>query len=226
MLGGLQDQKVDVRIIAATNRDLAAMVREGGFREDLYYRLNVIQIALPPLRERLEDIPVLVKRLFEKVCQDTGTKDKSLSDEALGLLCSLDWPGNIRQMENALRYAVAFADGTEITPADMPKPIQEAPASRKEAAERPSRAGGVVVNTESLRSVLDTVPPAPDAPSYCWPGHIDYARREYMKVLIEHCSGNLGEIARHWDRSSERTLLKLIREFDLEDELQAARKRR
>jgi DNA-binding NtrC family response regulator len=225
MLGGIEDRKVDVRIIAATNRDLARLVREGGVREDLYYRLNVIQVELPPLRDRLEDIPALVVRLFEKVCRDAGVQGKSLSDEALGLLCSFDWPGNIRQMENALRYAVAFADGTEITAEDMPEPVQEAPVARKKGPGKPAVAGGAVVDSEALRRVLDTVPPAPNAQSFDWPGHVDHARREYMKVLIEHCNGNLSEVARHWDRSSERTLLKLIREFGLEDELQAARKR-
>lgn len=225
MLGGLEDRKVDVRIIAATNRDLARLVREGSFREDLYYRLNVIQVELPPLRERLEDIPALVSRLFEKVCRDAGVKGKSLSDEALGLLCGFDWPGNIRQMENALRYAVAFADGTQINPEDMPKPMQETPAIRKKETEKPAVTGSAVVDSEALRRVLDTVPPAPNTRSFDWPGHVDHARREYMRVLIEHCKGNLGEIARHWDRSSERTLLKLIREFELEADLQAARKR-
>lgn len=218
MLGGLQDVSVDVRIIAATNKDLAALVRQGRFREDLFYRLNVISIMLPPLRERPADMPGLVGRLFEKVFSEAGRQDKQLSDEAFQVLCSYHWPGNVRELENALRHAVAFSEGAEVTPEDFPATVIGAPAR---AAEQ-----GVedVVDPAALRRALSAAPPVPEASSFEWPAHVDYARRAYMRALIRHHHGDLRKIARHWNRSSENTLLKLIREFGLEEELRAARK--
>jgi DNA-binding NtrC family response regulator len=224
MLGGLADVKVDVRVIAATNKDLSEMVRDGEFREDLYYRLNVIQIEIPPLRRRTEDIELLVGRLFEKVRRDTGRLDKHLSEEALGVLCSLDWPGNIRQMENALRHAVVFSESARIEAQDLPNATLEA-APAGEPTEQCAGEDGRVIDRAALTRVLSLVPRPPGSQTYEWQGHVDYARREYLRALIERYNGNLSEITGHWDRSSERTLLKLVREFHLEDELRAARRR-
>lgn len=224
MLGGPADKKVDVRIIAATNRNLAQMVHDGTFREDLYYRLNVIRIELPALRYRTEDMPLLVKRLFEKVCREARKEDVHLSDETLELICNCNWPGNIRQVENALRHAVAFAEKAEISAEDLPLDAAAPVAVTRQAQQTPGESS-TVVSSAVLMKILATEPRPPDSESFEWQGHVDYAKREYMKALIKHCSGNLNEIAMHWDRSSERTLLKLIREFHLEDELHAARKK-
>ena len=126
-VGDNQTIKVDVRVIAATNSDLARMVAEGSFREDLYYRLNVIPIELPPLRDRPDDIPPLVKHFLEKFSPDT---EMHLSQDAIRRLMAYGWPGNVRQLENAIERAVALSGGRpEITTADLPPEIQAVPQS-------------------------------------------------------------------------------------------------
>lgn len=122
-VGGAESIPVDIRVIAATNRDLAKMVREGKFREDLYYRLNVVPIELPSLAERLEDLPELVDRLLEKVCKRERLEHKRCSHEALERLLRHGWPGNIRELENAIESAVALSgDREQLFPSDFPLP--------------------------------------------------------------------------------------------------------
>jgi two-component system response regulator HydG len=123
-LGSTQTLKVDVRVIAATHKDLTQEVKEGRFRDDLFYRLNVVPITLPPLRERKEDIPALAQHFFE-VYRDKNQKElKDISNKAMDLLTRYDWPGNIRELENCLERAVILARGEVIAPADLPPHIQ------------------------------------------------------------------------------------------------------
>jgi two-component system, NtrC family, response regulator AtoC len=110
-LGGHAETKVDVRILAATNRDLAEMVRAGDFREDLYHRLNVVELRLPPLRERKEDIPVLVGYFIQKYNQEMGHNVQGVGPRVLEALKAYTWPGNIRQLRNAIERAMLFTDG-------------------------------------------------------------------------------------------------------------------
>jgi DNA-binding NtrC family response regulator len=114
-LGAERTQKVDVRVIAATNRDLKQMVTEGKFQEDLYYRLNVIPIVLPPLRERREDIPVLIDHFVEKHRQRTGKRIDGVDEEVTKALQRYEWPGNVRELENAIERAVVLAKGPVLT---------------------------------------------------------------------------------------------------------------
>jgi len=114
-LGAERTQRVEVRVIAATNRDLTQMVTDGRFQEDLYYRLNVIPIAIPPLRERREDIPVLVDHFVDKHRQRTGKRIEGVADEVVQALQRYEWPGNVRELENAIERAVVLATGTIIT---------------------------------------------------------------------------------------------------------------
>jgi DNA-binding NtrC family response regulator len=116
-LGAERTQRVDVRVIAATNRDLKQMVSDGKFQEDLYYRLNVIPIEIPPLRERREDIPVLVEHFVEKHRQRTGKKVDRLDEGVTAALERYDWPGNVRELENTIERAVVLTTGTVITTA-------------------------------------------------------------------------------------------------------------
>jgi two-component system, NtrC family, nitrogen regulation response regulator GlnG len=119
-VGGQRSIRVDVRVIAATNQDLARAVEEGGFREDLYHRLNVIRIDTPPLRQRREDIPVLLEHYLKDAAKELRAPAKSLSREALELLVAHDWPGNVRQLVNAARRLTVTAPGSVITAADVP----------------------------------------------------------------------------------------------------------
>ena len=113
-LGGVENIKVDVRIIAATNVDLRKMMEEGRFREDLYYRLHVISITLPPLRDRKEDVPLLAQHFLEKYSVENARRDVELAPEALDLLCEYDWPGNVRELENVIERAVVLSPSPRI----------------------------------------------------------------------------------------------------------------
>jgi DNA-binding NtrC family response regulator len=113
-LGGVETIKVDVRIIAATNVDLRRMMEEGRFREDLYYRLHVITVQLPPLRERKDDIPLLVQHFFDKYGVENGKTGLELTPDALDLLFEYDWPGNVRELENVIERAVVLSPGSRI----------------------------------------------------------------------------------------------------------------
>jgi DNA-binding NtrC family response regulator len=131
-VGDSRPVKVDVRVIAATNSDLARLVAEGKFREDLYYRLNVIPVTLPPLRDRREDIPLLVQHFLERFCRELSPPrpPMTVSQQAMRRLMAYGWPGNVRQLENALERAVALGAGrAQIELADLPPDVQELGAS-------------------------------------------------------------------------------------------------
>jgi DNA-binding NtrC family response regulator len=119
-VGGTEEAPVDVRVIAATNQDLKKRIEEGKFREDLYYRLNVISFEMPALRKRVEDIPLLVQHFLQKYCQQMGKKMKRLAPEVVGIFEQYSWPGNIRELENVIERIVAIEDRETITPACLP----------------------------------------------------------------------------------------------------------
>ncbi|MBT5875153.1 MAG: sigma-54-dependent Fis family transcriptional regulator, partial [Candidatus Latescibacteria bacterium] len=120
-LGGTSSQSVDVRIVAATNRDLEMAVKDGNYREDLYYRLNVIPIVMPPLRERREDIAPLISHFAKKYSLENGMSEKIFSDEAMNRCLEYAWPGNIRELENAVESAVILSDGDTIGSDHLPQ---------------------------------------------------------------------------------------------------------
>src|SRR5574342_535104 len=126
-VGGVKTIRVDVRLITATNRDLKALIADGRFREDLYYRLNVVPIALPPLRERREDIPLLVAHFLEKYDRRLGKRVERMDEEAMQVLMRYPWPGNIRELENLVERSVLFADGPVISEAQLPDSLRERP---------------------------------------------------------------------------------------------------
>jgi DNA-binding NtrC family response regulator len=168
-LGAERTQKVDVRVIAATNRDIKRLVEDGRFLEDLFYRLNVIPLVLPPLRERREDVPVLVEHFLHKHAVRSGRKIDEIREEALARLNAYDWPGNVRELENTIERAVVLSHGPVIEARDitMPGVIGPAPAglpsqelrSNVEWAERQSvqqalvRAGGVKKEAAALLGI-------------------------------------------------------------------------
>jgi DNA-binding NtrC family response regulator len=148
MVGTTRVRTVNVRVIAATNRDLPALVRKGAFRDDLYSRLNVIAIELPPLRERGDDVPLLVRHYLGKFAADFGRAVPRLSDEALRALRAYDWPGNVRELENVVQRLVAKVESDVIEVSDLPSLMRCAPA----------RAGGTLalaaIEAEHIRRVL------------------------------------------------------------------------
>ncbi|MBN1608475.1 MAG: sigma-54-dependent Fis family transcriptional regulator [Polyangiaceae bacterium] len=125
-LGETRDLKVDLRIIAATHRDLLAETKAGRFREDLFYRLNVLPIHVPPLRERREDIPLLIEHFVSRNNARLGTAVRGLDGEARRLLYEYSWPGNVRELENTIERAMVLAEGEQITAADLPERVREA----------------------------------------------------------------------------------------------------
>jgi DNA-binding NtrC family response regulator len=130
-VGGNKTYKVDVRIVAATHRDLTKKLEEGSFREDLYYRMNVIEIHIPTLRERAGDIPLLAQHFLRKYAASNGKDIRGTSDEAMALLLHHGWPGNVRELENAIERAVVLADQPVLAPAHFPtlKKLGAAPAA-------------------------------------------------------------------------------------------------
>ena len=130
-VGGEETVHVDVRIIAATNRNLEQMVKDGAFRDDLYYRLNVIPISLPPLRDRVDDIPLLVEHFVEKVSAATGKTVRDVTPEAMEVLMGYKWPGNVRELENVIERVITLMDTERITVASLPSYIKGEMAGRE-----------------------------------------------------------------------------------------------
>jgi transcriptional regulator with PAS, ATPase and Fis domain len=160
-VGATKPISVDVRIIAATNLNLNVEVKAKRFREDLYYRLNVIELKLPPLRERREDIPLLVEAFLKKCGEARGKEMKGVSESALAMLMDYAWPGNVRELENVIERAVTLSLGEKIGPDDLPPAVQGARGDRRvldEAAEK----------TLSLNEI----------------------EKEYIKKILEKMGGN------------------------------------
>jgi transcriptional regulator with GAF, ATPase, and Fis domain len=129
-VGGTRPIKVDIRLIAATNRDLNEAVRNGGFRQDLYYRLAVVKVTMPPLRERKEDIPLLTRHFVQQYAKKGRQKPKPVSREAMATLMNHDWPGNVRELENAIEHALVLGSSDSVLPEDWPESLLEhAPAA-------------------------------------------------------------------------------------------------
>jgi len=122
-VGGTEAIRVDVRLVCATNRDLEAEVKATRFREDLYFRINVVTVRMPPLRDRAGDIPILVRHFINKIAKRESKALASVSPEALEVLCRYSWPGNVRELENAMERAVAVAKGNVVLPSDLPAEV-------------------------------------------------------------------------------------------------------
>ncbi len=131
-VGGVKEVKVDIRVVAATHKDLEEAVRKGDFREDLYYRLNVIPIRVPALRERIEDIPLLVEHFLRHFLERMERPDLKMDDNAIKILMSYDWPGNIRELENTIERIVVLAEGDVIYPDDLPHRILNSVGFKRE----------------------------------------------------------------------------------------------
>lgn len=159
-LGGVQPVKADVRLVAATNRDLAALVEAGQFRADLYYRLNVIRLELPPLKERAEDIPLLAGHLLRRLALEKGRGEKQLTPEALQLLAVYEYPGNIRELQNILERAYVLARGCAISPDCLPRELHAVNLSVhpvQQASREPAHR--LTSNQDAISCTLDIASP-------------------------------------------------------------------
>ncbi len=153
-LGSSQSLKADVRVIAASNRDLEGMVRDGTFREDLYFRLNVLQIALPPLRQRPEDIPLLTQHFIQRFRRGTGKGIEGVTAEAMATLMKYEFPGNIRELENIIERAFILCEGREVSVADLPPHVVMA-SQRAEGVRADEPRGLDKVEREAIRVALE-----------------------------------------------------------------------
>ena len=208
-VGGRKPIKVDVRIISATNRDLIADVKSGRFREDLFYRLHVFPISVPPLRQRREDIAALARHFLARFAAEEGKRVRALSAEALALLTAFRWPGNVRQLENAIFRAVVLADGDELGAAEFPQVTIQMGAhlSPDTALAQPllEAAPAMMANWPENR----TVPEDDHAPALtsAQPSlrlvdlagdvrPLDDIEREVIRFAIAHYRGQMSEVAR------------------------------
>lgn len=151
-VGGVRDIKVDVRIVASTNRDLESAVREGGFRQDLYYRINVVPITIPPLRERAEDVAPLVSFFLESMAKEMRRPAKSISDAAIKMLERYAWPGNVRELRNVIERTLILEQDNEIHPMHLPDELQLGESAASLAPGFALPAGGI--NLEEVEKDL------------------------------------------------------------------------
>jgi len=159
-VGDTRPTKLLARMIAATHRDLGQMVKEGTFREDLYYRLKIVEVHLPPLRDRREDIPLLVDHLFRRITRETHRRVRYVSAEAMQLLSNYPWPGNVRELENALTRGVVLTQGEVLTVDTLPisiddDDVQDAPSSAQTVAS--STAQGALHSPSGAEAQLSTL---------------------------------------------------------------------
>jgi two-component system response regulator AtoC len=205
-VGESRVEKVDVRVVAATLRDLGKLVEKGEFREDLYYRLNVVNVRMPPLRERREDVPVLARAFISRFNRELNREQpvEGLSPEAEALMSAWAWPGNVRELENAMERAVLLADGPLILPDNLPE--------RLWAASPPGPTGGV--------STPVRVPPAGSDLSL--KRAIREMEESYIRAALRRTKGNRTRAAEVLD-ISHRALLYKIKEYGIDPDAEAER---
>jgi DNA-binding NtrC family response regulator len=208
-VGGNATIKVDVRVIAATNKDLAGLVAEGKFREDLYFRLNVVQITLPPLRERRDDLIPLVQHFLKELAKDNGKPVKELSTEAMQAVLEYPWPGNVRELRSALERGVVMSTGTKITLKQLPEALRGGAAAMLAggAARGGAEVGGGAAAAGRSGAVAE-------------PEDLNLAKMEleFIRRALRRTRGNRTEAARLLGLS-RRTLQRKLHELGEEEDL-------
>ncbi|MEM1110092.1 MAG: sigma-54 dependent transcriptional regulator [Planctomycetota bacterium] len=203
-VGSTQTMHVDVRFIIATNQDLKELVEAGQFREDLYYRINVVNLKMPALRERPGDIPLLAEHFLEKYTKETG-KSRALSSTTIETLQAYDWPGNVRELENAIERAVVLSKGPNLEPDDLPEAVLEAAGVAPDRGRgTPGQGGGVIP------ALADGWTPTPLVEALQEP------ERQIVLAALEANDWNRQETARQLD-INRTTLYKKIKQFGLDE---------
>jgi two-component system response regulator HydG len=167
-VGGSEPIRVDVRLVCATNKDLDAEVKAGRFREDLYFRINVVTVQLPPLRDRREDVPILVAHFLAKLARRERRPAAAMSPETLKLLNAYTWPGNVRELENAIERAVAVAKGGVVLPSDLPPEVGGGASTAAAIAAGGGDSGGIIADRPSLAEL----------------------ERRYIQLVLQESGGN------------------------------------
>jgi transcriptional regulator with PAS, ATPase and Fis domain len=188
-VGGTKQKSVDVRVIAATNRNLEEMVRKGTFREDLYYRLNVVSLSLPPLRERVGDVPLLVQYFMSKIAGKNKQSVKSIAPDAMSALEAYHWPGNIRQLQNEIQRAYVMSGKDDLITRACLSPTISSTVS--------SAGVGQIAHDKPLKDVL---------------AHVE---REMIEQVLRRCEGNKSEAARQLGISRSNLIAK-AQEYGIE----------
>ncbi|HTB57421.1 MAG TPA: sigma-54 dependent transcriptional regulator [Polyangia bacterium] len=202
-VGGIKTIKVDVRLVTATNRDLLAEVGAGAFREDLFYRLNVVPIHIPPLRERREDIPLLADHFIAKFNDRLKKEIAAITPEAIERLVAYQWPGNIRELENLMERTVLFCEGPEIRVSDLPPEVAGAPAAPSVLA------GGHAAGEEPPRAAPESLKEAVRAET-------ERVERELIQRALDATGGNVTQAARKL-KISRKSLQTKMKELGLRE---------
>jgi DNA-binding NtrC family response regulator len=228
-VGARKPVKVDVRLVSATNRNLLADVKSGRFREDLFYRLHVFPIAVPPLRDRAEDIPELVRHFLARISVEEGKRIRAVSSEALAILGSYRWPGNVRQLENAVFRAVVLAEGDIIGTAEFPQVVAQLNGQAVTQAPPSSPALPEAAAMIEVPQFLDLGPIV--ASSRAGPGALamldphgemrplDDIEADAIRFAITHYRGQMSEVARRL-RIGRSTLYRKLEHLGLDDKVE------
>ncbi len=213
-VGGKRPIKVDVRIVSATNRDLSLAVKEGRFREDLYYRLNVFSIEAPALRDRKEDVPALVDCFVKRFNVEEGKSVVGATPEAMACLSAFDWPGNVRQLENAVYRAIVLADAPYLQPHDFPAISGVAPPIQ--ALDNKSATVGLTPMGDQMIGEMPVSVPVRILDARGHLRTLEEIERELIQLAIEIYAGHMSEVARRLGIGRS-TLYRKVREQGLED---------
>jgi DNA-binding NtrC family response regulator len=216
-VGSRRPTKVDVRIISATNRDLAAQVGEGTFREDLFYRLNVFPVDMPSLRDRRDDIPALVEHFITRFNSSEGTQVTGAADDTMKLLYAFDWPGNVRQLENAVFRAVILCDGDLLQPQDFPQISGQMPdvASLPAAPTVPVAANAVPTAPQAANDAEAGNSPVSISDVHGELRTLTDIERDILQYAIDFYEGHMSEVSRRLGIGRS-TLYRKVREYDLD----------
>jgi two-component system response regulator AtoC len=223
-VGGIKTIKVDVRLITATNRDLEQEIARGNFRDDLYYRLNVVPLQIPPLRKRRGDIPLLVRHIIKRFNERLKKNVAGIADDALAALESRAWPGNIRELENVLERTILFTKNEKITRADLPEELGPAAAAASGPVAVPAAAAPAASAPVAAGGELDDADADDDVPSVAGDTSLkeivraetSRVERELIAKALNETGGNVTQAAKLL-KISRKSLQMKMKELGLRD---------